>query len=52
VATPIDLARVIQLDKPSLRVSYEVEELTSPGLVEVLAKFPRKLEPVLVGAHQ
>ena len=52
VATPIDLAHVIKIDKPSLRVSYEVEELTSPGLAEVLAKFPRKLEPVLAGAHK
>jgi predicted GTPase len=52
IATPIDLAHVIKLDKPSLRVSYEVEELTSPGLVEVLVKFPQKLEPVLVGADR
>ena len=52
IATPIDLAHVIQLDKPSLRVSYEVEEVTSPGLVEILVKFPRKLEPVLAGAHK
>jgi predicted GTPase len=39
IATPIDLARVIKLDKPSLRVTYEVEELTHPGLVEILAQF-------------
>jgi predicted GTPase len=52
VATPIDLAHVITLDKPSLRVSYEVEELTSPGLVEILVNFPRKLEPVLAGVHK
>ena len=39
VATPIDLARVIQLAKPYLRVTYEVEELTRPGLVERLAQF-------------
>ena len=31
VATPIDLARVIKIDKPNLRVTYEVEELTQPG---------------------
>jgi predicted GTPase len=52
VATPIDLAHVIKLDKPNMRVSYEVEELTSPGLVEILVKFPRKLEPVLAGVHK
>jgi predicted GTPase len=39
VATPIDLARVIRIDKPSLRVTYRVEELTHPGLVDSLAQF-------------
>ena len=39
IATPIDLARVIKLDRPNLRVTYEVEELTKPGLAELLAKF-------------
>ena len=37
IATPIDLARVIKIDKPALRVTYEVEELTKPGLAEKLA---------------
>jgi len=39
VATPIDLARVIRIDKPALRVTYEVEELTHPGLRDALAQF-------------
>ena len=39
IATPIDLARVIKLNKPSLRVTYEVEELTKPRLTEVLSQF-------------
>lgn len=47
VATPIDLARVIKLDKPSLRVTYEVEELTHPGLAETLNDFSQKHKPVL-----
>ena len=38
IATPIDLARVIRIDKPSLRVTYRVEELTHPGLVEILGQ--------------
>ena len=50
IATPIDLARVIKLDKPNLRVTYEVEELTKPGLAEMLAKFVHEHEPVLAGA--
>ncbi len=50
VATPIDLARVIKLDKPNLRVTYEVEELTKPGLAETLAKFTHEHAPVPTGA--
>ena len=42
VATPIDLAHVIKLEKPSLRVTYEVEELTHPGLIEILGDFSQK----------
>ena len=42
VATPIDLARVVKLNKPCLRVTYEVEDLTRPGLVEILTKFTRE----------
>jgi predicted GTPase len=42
VATPIDLASVIKVNKPSLRVTYEVEDVTHPGLAEVLAQFKKK----------
>ncbi len=41
VATPIDLARIIKLDKPSLRVTYKNEEVTKPGLIDRLAKFSK-----------
>ncbi|MGB8013450.1 MAG: cyclic 2,3-diphosphoglycerate synthase [Terriglobales bacterium] len=50
IATPIDLARVIKLDRPNLRVTYEVEELTKPGLAEMLATFTRTHEPALAGS--
>ena len=50
IATPIDLARVIKIDRPNLRVTYEVKELTKPGLAEMLAKFAHEHEPVLEGA--
>ncbi len=56
IATPIDLARVIKLDKPTLRVTYEVEELTKPGLAELLVKFAREHqhehEPALIGVRK
>ena len=50
VATPIDLARIIKIDKPSLRVTYEVEELTTPGLTDALEKFTEEYQQVPVGA--
>jgi hypothetical protein len=40
---------VIKLDKPNLRVTYEVDELTKPGLAELLAKFTHEHEPALAG---
>lgn len=42
VATPIDLASLIKLNKPSLRVTYEVQNMTRPGLVEILREFTKK----------
>lgn len=41
VATPIDLGHLVKLNKPCLRVTYEVEDLTHPGLTEVLTQFAR-----------
>jgi predicted GTPase len=41
VATPIDLGHLIKLNKPSLRVTYEVEDLSHPGLAEILREFAR-----------
>jgi len=38
-ATPIDITRVIQVSKPILRVGYELEEVGSPTLKDVLKKF-------------
>jgi predicted GTPase len=36
IATPIDLRRVIRIDKPALRVSYELQEIGTPDLADVL----------------
>jgi predicted GTPase len=38
-ATPIDITRVIKVSKPILRVGYELEEIGSPKLKDVLKKF-------------
>jgi predicted GTPase len=40
IATPIDLRRVVTIDKPSQRVRYEMQEIGRPDLADVL-------EPVL-----
>jgi len=48
VATPIDLAAVIKLNKPYVRVTYEVEELAHPGLAEMIETFAREHAPAKV----
>jgi len=40
IATPIDLRRLVRIDKPSTRVTYRLEEQSSPDLGDVLASFP------------
>lgn len=42
VATPIDLGHLVKLNKPSLRVTYEVEDVTHPGLTEIMSEFTRQ----------
>jgi len=50
VATPIDLARTIQLDKPSVRVRYEVEEIGGPAISQMLEEFTHNYKPAVVGS--
>jgi predicted GTPase len=38
-ATPIDLSRLIKPRKPLLQVGYELAEVGSPNLEDVLRKF-------------
>jgi predicted GTPase len=39
VATPIDLGRVIRIDKPSARVNYSLQEIGKPDMADVLEPF-------------
>ncbi|MGE5653183.1 MAG: cyclic 2,3-diphosphoglycerate synthase [Bacillota bacterium] len=39
IATPIDLRRVLTLDKPTVRVRYELQEIGQPTLADVLKRF-------------
>ncbi len=39
IGTPIDLRRVVKINKPSVRVRYDLAEITNPGLKELLEGF-------------
>jgi len=39
VGTPIDLARLIDIDKPNTRVKYDLQEIGKPDLKDILTEF-------------
>ncbi len=39
IGTPIDLRRVVKIKRPSVRVRYELAEITKPGVKEILEGF-------------
>jgi predicted GTPase len=56
IGTPVDLARLVDLGKPSLRVRYELQELGEPTLTDLLQRFVTSLaepappvQPALTG---
>ncbi|MFX1491932.1 MAG: cyclic 2,3-diphosphoglycerate synthase [Promethearchaeota archaeon] len=42
IGTPIDLGRVVKINKPSVRVRYELQEIGKPTLEDVFKDFPKK----------
>jgi len=42
IATPIDLQRIVKINKPTVKVDYELQEIGHPDLVEVLHDFVKK----------
>lgn len=42
IGTPIDLNRVIKIDKPNVRVRYDLQEIGRPNLVDILSAFVKK----------
>jgi predicted GTPase len=44
IATPIDLNRVVAINKPTVKVSYDLQEIGKPDLADVLDGFCRRHE--------
>ena len=42
IATPIDLQRIVKINKPSTKVDYDLEEIGRPKLSDVLGDFVKK----------
>ena len=42
IGTPIDLAKLIKINKPNTRVRYDLQEIGRPNLVDVLSEFVKK----------
>ena len=46
IATPIDLQRIVKINKPSTKVDYDLEEIGRPKLSDVLGEFVKKMNLV------
>jgi predicted GTPase len=44
IGTPINLKRILKLNKPALRVTYELEEIGEPNLTTLLSDFIKHLD--------
>ena len=44
IATPVDLGSIIEIKRPSVRVSYELQELGTPSLQDILKEWLKKKE--------
>jgi predicted GTPase len=42
IGTPIDLRRIIKINKPSTRIYYELDEIAKPNLNDILTSFMKK----------
>lgn len=43
IATPIDLNRVIQIRKPTVKVNYELQEIGRPNMEDILKEFINRM---------
>ncbi len=44
IGTPIDLGRVIHINKPTVRVSYDLEEIGQPKLDSIITDFCKRMK--------
>mgnify|MGYP000871808649 CR=1 FL=1 len=51
IGTPIDLNRIIKINKPTVRVTYELQEIGQPTLQDVLEEFTEKLNIISSSNH-
>lgn len=42
IATPIDLRRLVKINKPTVRVSYDLQEIGKPDLTDLISSFFNK----------
>ena len=42
IATPVDLTKILKINKPSVRVRYELQEIGKPDLEEVIESFLKR----------
>lgn len=39
IATPIDINRIIKINKPTVKINYEIQEIGKPDMEEVICRF-------------
>jgi predicted GTPase len=44
IATPVNLGRILNIKHPTVRVGYEIEERSRPGVTELMIEFIEKVE--------
>ncbi|MBI1740547.1 MAG: GTPase [Candidatus Koribacter versatilis] len=44
IATPVNLGHILNIKHPSVRVGYEIEERSHPGVTELIAEFVQQVE--------
>ena len=42
IATPIDLNRIVKINKPTVKVGYELQEIGQPDLGQAVGEFIKK----------